>query len=127
MKFTHKDLTEREKRFMMEGRWHPEPVTWSIDDIDERVAVEGWHVSGQIYQDGKWQDIHKFYPTKKEKGMSIYRVFFVNKESKRLNWEFVVADSDEAAVVKAFVDAELKNIDDYHIRVDRCHGLCHDL
>ena len=118
------DMAERDRRRAIEGRWLPEPVTWSMDvDVtDKRATVEGWRVGGSFWRDGKWHDMKSLFNLE-EDGMSIYQVFFVNKENKSLSWEYVVTDSRDAAVIKAFAEAKLENIDDYHIEVKHCHSL----
>jgi len=86
---------------------------------DEEIAAIVWHGDSNL---NSFPGIDNLI-NEKEKGMSIYQVFFVHKENRSLSWEYVVTDSREAAVIKAFAEAELENIDDYHIEVEHCYSL----
>ena len=116
-------MAERDRRRAIEGRWLPEPgedTPSSIDDLPNGLLPVTMYA--RVLNAGGILNVYTF-SSEKEKGMSIYQVFFVHKEDRSLSLEYVVADSRVAAIIKAFAEAKLENIDDYIIKSECLHGL----
>ena len=122
-------LTERDRRRMMDGRWNNQCLTH--EDVarmqDECVRLtQGTYITnecGKRIVGDALEEILNRRRKEKENEMGIYRVFFVNKETIELQYDFAVANSREAATMKAAAECGITadEIENYEIRISIPH------